>query len=256
MKKLLVFILLCIGYLYAQSDQIFITLATDIQYADVTIIEHAIPYDTYEKYRQGELKKEELPERGKAVHLTTPVGQQRVDANQVIRLIVKKKGFVTYDKYIPIKSENLKISLDEFKSKSKPVMVLKNIIIPGWGQFHTDRKGAGGRFIVLDVVMLGAASVFYLKSESHYSNFEKYRDSYEKSTSALDIQLYTEKRDKEKDNYEKYNAFLNYALYGYCAVWFWSMIDGFVNAPGKEDIISFNIQPGHEQFFATVMINF
>lgn len=240
----------------AFGQQIFLSLDTDIKHADVTIIEQAMSEKTYRQLQNGVIKESELPMRGNEVKRTTPLRNYRIGSNQIIRLIVKKKGFYTYNEFIKIGTADLNLDLRSFRPKSKIVMTLKNMFIPGWGQYHTDRGGAGFGFIALEVIIGGAAGYCYYTSEQHYDDFLDYRSQYETAWDPQEYKALAAKRDDAKEQYENFHNYMNYAIYAAGAVWLWSMLDGFINAPGKDEKYAIYLQSDRERVYASISISF
>lgn len=249
-------VLSLVWVIFVNAQQVFITLNTDVNHARVTIVQDAMSRTTFQKLKSGEIKRSELPDKGTPISVTTPLRSYRIGANQIIRLIVKKKGFNTYDEFIEIGSSPKTVDLSAFRPKSKIAMTLKNMIIPGWGQFHTDRGGAGFGFMALEVLIGGAAGYCYYTSEQHYSDFLDFRSQYEQTSDPATFMGLAQKRDDSKELYENYHNYMNYALYAAGAVWVWAIFDGFINAPGKNDAYAVSVQPGRERFLASLTIAF
>lgn len=258
--KQIILLLLMISILPAQYRKVFLRIKTDVKFARVHIYENAINSTLYNQIKSGEIKIDEADISTVNVkHFTTPVPSILIDSNQIIRIVLEKKGYKTFDEFVKVGNKDLTVDASKFKPKSKIALFFKNLVIPGWGQFHTDRGGAGFGFMALETIILGGAGYLYYDKEFvHYKKFKDYRAQYQ---TASDPALYKEladKMDKEKDFYDKEHTYFTYALYAAGAVWAWAFLDGFINAPGPNDRYTVHFKMGNwnKKYYACITIEF
>ena len=258
MKKIILLLLLT-GILQAQYNKVFLRIETNVKHARVHIYENAINSTLYEQIKAGEIKMDEADISTVNVkHFTTPVPSILINSNQIIRIVLEKKGYKTFDEFVKVGNKDLKVDASKFKPKSKIALFFKNMVIPGWGQFHTDRGGAGLGFIALETLILGGTGYLYYDKEKHYDNFIDLRNQYEVTSDPVLYKELAKEMDEEKDLYEKEHQYFNYALYAAGAVWLWAMLDGFINAPGPNDRYTVNLKldQWNKKYYATINIKF
>jgi hypothetical protein len=163
------------------------------------------------------------------------------------RVKAEKFGYESWNSHItltPDQPASLRISLSP---KTRVKAALRSILLPGWGQFYSDRKGWGYFFAAGSLVM---ATGFVL-ADLHYSNeYDDYLDARKEFEEATSIEEKTDLKqkldDRQREAYDAQNL-RNAAVGIGIAFWAYNVLDNIVFFPsvhsGVFEKISTNFDP-------------
>jgi hypothetical protein len=150
------------------------------------------------------------------------------------RVKAEKFGYESWNSYItltPDQPASLRISLSP---KTRIKAAFRSVLLPGWGQFYSDRKGWGYFFATGSLVM---ATGFVL-ADLHYSNeYDDYLDAKKEFEEAVSIEEKTKLKEKLDDRQSKaYDAqkLRNAALGVSIAFWAYNVLDNIIFFPSVQ----------------------
>jgi hypothetical protein len=158
----------------------------------------------------------------------------------------EKFGYERWSSYItltPNQPASLKITLTP---KTRVKAALRSVILPGWGQFYSDRKGWGYFFTLGSVVM----ATGFVAADTYYGNkYDDFVDVRNQFNSATSIEEKTDLKQKMDDRQRKaYDAqTLRNAVLGVgVAFWAYNVIDNIFFFPSLQSGVFERLQSSYD----------
>jgi hypothetical protein len=168
-------------------------------------------------------------------HLTTTTP---VDITQNLigtyRVRAEKYGYEGWDSYltmIPDQPASLRI---ELSPKTRLKASLRSLILPGWGQFYSDRKDWGYVFALGSLAMATGYVFAELHYDNKYDDFKDVEKRFEQATGIEEkIALKEEMDDQQKKAYDAQklrNAVLGVGI----GFWVYNVFDNIIFFPSLQ----------------------
>lgn len=150
------------------------------------------------------------------------------------RVKAEKYGYESWESYItltPNQPASLRINLS---AKTRVKAGLRSIILPGWGQFYSGRKGMGYFFAIGTVTLATGFVLADLDYSNKYDNYVNVRNSFDNAPSIEQkIALKQQMDDKQRVAYDAQNL-RNVALGVGIAFWAYNVVDNIFFFPPLE----------------------
>lgn len=150
------------------------------------------------------------------------------------RVKAEKFGYETWESYLtltPNQPSSLKITLSP---KTRVKASLRSLILPGWGQFYSGRKGWGYFFALGSLTLASGFVLADLHYSNQYDDFVDVRNEFDNaSTFEQKIALKQKMDDKQREAYDAQNL-RNTALGIAVAFWAYNVVDNMVFFPSPE----------------------
>ncbi|OGC77770.1 MAG: hypothetical protein A2Z27_02620 [candidate division Zixibacteria bacterium RBG_16_50_21] len=174
----------------------------------------------------------------------------------------EKFGYESWETYVtltPNQPASLKINLSP---KTRVKAALRSVLIPGWGQFYSDRKG-WGYFFAVGTATLAAG---FILADLHYSNqYDQYVDVRNEFDRAATIEEKTNlKQNLDDEQREAYDAenLRNAALGIAAGFWAFNVVDNIFFFPSAESGVferlssNYDVRTGQVKLTYTQSIDF
>jgi hypothetical protein len=145
-----------------------------------------------------------------------------------------KFGYESWETYItltPDQPASLKIKLSP---KTRHKAALRSVLIPGWGQFYSERKGWGYFFAVGTATLAAGFILADLHYSTQYDQFVDVRNELDRATTVMEKTNLKQKLDDEQreayDAENLRNASLGIAI----GFWAFNVVDNIFFFPSAE----------------------
>ena len=119
------------------------------------------------------------------------------------------------------------------RSKSRFGALIRSTIVPGWGQFYSDRSLSGWSFLGGELALLGLGYMSYTSYQTAYDDVDNFYAQYQSATSPSEIRSLKEKSMAAEDQMNSSNDQLTMMFQAAAAVHLANMVHAFVVGPNN-----------------------
>ena len=131
------------------------------------------------------------------------------------------------------------------QDKTPQGAMARSFMLPGWGQFYSDKYNAGVMFSGIEATLLTTVLVSYLSYNKSVKGFKSYTKLYEESSEQVEFDEYRAQANSEWEKHKLYNSAMIYTGIAAGSIWIVNGIHAYIVGPRpKKDIIQkWNITP-------------
>ncbi|MEW6686764.1 MAG: PEGA domain-containing protein [Candidatus Edwardsbacteria bacterium] len=152
------------------------------------------------------------------------------------KLKIKAKGYDPQYFELAIGKEATYSLTANLKRKSRLGAGLRSLILPGWGQRYSGRKGMGWVYLCPSMLGLASTTVSFIGYNFSMSQYEKSKRNYEAAKTTQEaVKLCGEMNWDYKNALDWYNQ-LRYSAVVTAGLWGWNFLDALILFPGKPKV--------------------
>ena len=117
------------------------------------------------------------------------------------------------------------------RQKSRLGALVRSTVVPGWGQFYSERSLMGWAFLGSELALLGIGYTSYSSYQKAYDDVESFYSQYQSSTNPTEIRNFKEQSKQAEDEMNSSNDQLTVMFQAAAAVHIANMVHALVFGP-------------------------
>jgi hypothetical protein len=164
-----------------------------------------------------------------------------------------KDGYEEWDGYALLSSTRRDSVFIELTRKTPTQAALRSGIVPGWGQFYTDKKAKGTLFFLAEAAALSVVLYADFKRTDAQSDYnEAYRAYQNPSNDADQIEIAYAEVQRRFDDLSKWHDYRRRWAYVAAAVWLANVLDAAFLSSAPAGASYSEVPAGETGFFASL----
>lgn len=124
--------------------------------------------------------------------------------------------------------------LTSLKNKSRFGAIARSMVLPGWGQFYSDRGLMGWAFLGTEVAIGALAYLSYSTYQTHYDDFDQSYSQYSLSSDPLEKQIFKLDAQSNHQSMVEANDQMTFMLYAVGGIYILNILHAAILGPKNE----------------------